>query len=104
MIKNQNLSNENLIPSESLMDKHFIGHTKKDLFIQKGNELFEFLKEYGNIQPESKILDVGCGLGRISKPLTDFLSSEGKYWGIDIAKASIDWCNKEYAKSKNFNC
>ena len=102
-IKN-NFSNKSLVPSEDLMDKQYIGHTKKDLFIQKGNELFNLLIDYGKIKPDFKILDIGCGLGRIAKPLTNFLSSEGEYWGTDIAKDSIEWCNKEYSNNfPNFN-
>ena len=41
------------------MDKQYIGHTKKDLFIQKGNELFNLLIDYGKIKPDFKILDIG---------------------------------------------
>ena len=97
-------SSEKLIPSEELMTEQYIGHATKDLFVEKGNELFKLCVELGSLTSESKILDVGCGLGRLAKPFTKYISADGEYWGIDVAKHSIDWCKKQYSsKYNNFN-
>lgn len=50
----------------------------------------------GGLQPYQRVLDVGCGSGRMALPLTTYLS-EGSYDGIDIVAPSIDWCRKTYA-------
>jgi ubiquinone/menaquinone biosynthesis C-methylase UbiE len=47
------------------------------------------------LHPHHKVLDVGCGVGRVAVALTSFLSSQGEYWGIDITKRGIQWCRKE---------
>ena len=67
-------------------------------FRKQGDRLLNLLKQYGNITPQSHILDVGCGIGRLAVPLTHFLDKNGRYDGFDIVKNGIDWCNKHIAK------
>ena len=55
------------------------------------------------VTQNNKILDVGCGIGRIARPFAKFLSSDGYYCGFDILKSDIEWCKKQYADYKNFN-
>jgi SAM-dependent methyltransferase len=57
----------------------------------------EFLKhfiELGGLQPDSRVLDVGCGIGVMASRLTSFLSPQGRYDGFDIVRVGIDWANK----------
>jgi len=49
-------------------------------------------KEYCHLLPNSNFLDIGSGIGRIAIPLTDYLSSTGKYEGFDIMPANVQWC------------
>jgi ubiquinone/menaquinone biosynthesis C-methylase UbiE len=51
--------------------------------------------DLGDLQPEHKVLDVGCGVGRMAIALTSFLSPGSEYWGLDITKSGIQWCQKE---------
>lgn len=68
-----------------------------------GYEFFKLFQELVDIKPDDKILDVGCGTGRISVPLTKYLSSVGEYHGFDIVKDGIDWCNRKISsKFSNF--
>ncbi len=57
--------------------------------------------QVGYITPESRILDIGCGLGRLARPLTSYLDG-GEYFGMDINKEAIDWCRVHYEEYKNF--
>lgn len=69
-----------------------------------GGELFmgHFLK-YGNITPQSRILDVGSGIGRMAVPFTKYLDKEGSYEGFDIVKLGVDWCRENISsKYPNF--
>ncbi|MDO8649573.1 MAG: methyltransferase domain-containing protein [Candidatus Peregrinibacteria bacterium] len=47
-----------------------------------------------DLQPNERILDVGCGVGRIAVALTQFLGPEARYEGFDPNATSIDWCQK----------
>jgi ubiquinone/menaquinone biosynthesis C-methylase UbiE len=50
--------------------------------------------EYGGLKPEHRVLDIGCGIGRIAIPLTDYVNEKGSYEGFDIVKSGIDWCSR----------
>ena len=59
-----------------------------------GTEFLQYFRTLGNIAPNDRVLEVGCGIGRMAVPLTKFLSSQGSYDGIDISKVGINWCLK----------
>jgi ubiquinone/menaquinone biosynthesis C-methylase UbiE len=58
-----------------------------------GKEFFRYFVELGRLRPEDRVLDVGCGIGRMAVPLTQFLTS-GSYEGFDIVHNGIKWCDK----------
>jgi SAM-dependent methyltransferase len=73
-------------------------------FEQIGRQFRDYFVRLANLQPNSRVLDVGCGLGRMAIPLTDYLSEEGEYWGFDIVKKGIEWCkNRISPKFSNFH-
>jgi len=59
--------------------------------------------ELANLQPNNRVLDVGCGIGRMAIPLTDYLSPEGEYWGFDIVKKGIEWCQTRITPKFKFS-
>lgn len=63
-----------------------------------GDEFFAIFRKLDLIRPDSRILDVGCGIGRMARPFTDYLSSEGSYDGFDIDARGIAWCQKRYRR------
>ena len=58
----------------------------------------EFLGHFirmGGLQPQSCVLDIGCGIGRMAVPLTQYLDFEkGRYSGIDPVEGGIAWCRR----------
>ena len=58
---------------------------------------FSFLKFYG-LNTDSKILDIGCGTGRLPSKLFNFFSDKGVYFGLDITQKAIDFCKMKYDK------
>ncbi len=60
--------------------------------------------ELAGLKPEHRLLDIGCGIGRIAIPLTKYLNEKGSYEGFDIVKTGINWCIKHIHKTyPNFN-
>jgi len=87
-----------MIPPRSMI---FVGNGD---FIEIGEEFKKYFMELGNLQPNDRVLDIGCGIGRMAIPLTNYLSKEGEYWGFDIVKAGIDWCQERISpKYSNFH-
>ena len=46
------------------------------------------------LTPASRVLELGCGFGRLGIPLIDYLDKDGLYEGIDIVCSAIDWCSR----------
>ena len=70
-------------------------------FRQSGAEVRALLVENG-LQPTHRVLDVGCGLGRLAAALAEYLTEEGSYEGFDIMPAAIGWCRHIEARHPNF--
>jgi ubiquinone/menaquinone biosynthesis C-methylase UbiE len=66
-----------------------------------GHGLIREMQHFGYIKPTDHVLDVGCGLGRLARPLVGHFTS-GSYTGMDVVKSSIDWCRETYAMLPNF--
>ncbi len=72
-------------------------------FKEIGEQLIENFKELGGLQPHHRLLDIGCGIGRIAIPLTKHLNEKGSYEGFDVVKMGIDWCTSKITpKYPNF--
>ena len=51
---------------------------------------------------KSRILDVGCGVGRLAMGLLRKMEDITYYRGVDVKKIHIDWC-KRYIEKKHLN-
>jgi SAM-dependent methyltransferase len=77
-----------LIPPEHM---HYVG---KGDFLAFGRLILRCLVEFAALRPEHRVLDVGCGIGRVAIPLTKYLNPAGSYEGFDIVRLGIDWCTE----------
>jgi SAM-dependent methyltransferase len=58
-------------------------------------EIIESIKKYSNSYTAPlKILDWGCGPGRITRHMPDFLAAESKVFGTDYNAEYIHWCQQ----------
>lgn len=81
------------LPKESL---NTVGlHEDLEQFKQVGRIVRELLAAHCGLAPDSAVLDIGCGIGRIALALTDTLSGQGRYRGFDITPDAIAWCAGE---------
>lgn len=56
-----------------------------------------------NIQPADRILDLGCGTGRNSCLMAEYISDEGAIIGLDIGEEMIQQFNEKCEKYPNVN-
>ena len=89
---------EGMIPPRSM---NFVGSGN---FIEIGEGFKKHFIELGNLRPSDRVLDVGCGIGRMAVPLTSYLTKAGEYWGFDIVKSGIEWCQNRISPTySNFH-
>lgn len=63
-------------------------------FRKIGAAFLEMFIRYGGLRPEWRVLDLGCGIGRMALPLTQFLDPEASYVGVDVNREGITWCRR----------
>ena len=71
------------------------------MFIGGGLEDFKpigeaFVRDFQSrcrLKPNERVLDVGCGVGRIAIPLTAFLNSDARYESFDVVPVQKTWRN-----------
>jgi len=71
-------------------------------FVEMGKKFLGFFTDIGDLKPTDTVVDIGCGNGRMAYPLRDFLT-EGEYYGQEIVKEGVDWCQQAYSKLPNFH-
>jgi cyclopropane fatty-acyl-phospholipid synthase-like methyltransferase len=71
-------------------------------FVEIGNKFLKAAVTHCGLAPSSRVLDIGCGIGRIARPLTTFLGNDGSYHGFDIVADGIKWCTFHYRKFHHF--
>ena len=87
---------DRLVPPRRL---DFVGHSD---FVATGDEFLTHFVDLAGLQPDRAVLDVGCGIGRMARPLSGYLSSEGSYDGFDVNREGVGWCRRRYARHRNF--
>jgi ubiquinone/menaquinone biosynthesis C-methylase UbiE len=64
------------------------------LFQQSGDQMVAEIINLCAIRPGYAVVEVGCGCGRLSRPLGDYLTPPGSYDGMDVSVEMIDWCQR----------
>jgi SAM-dependent methyltransferase len=57
-----------------------------------GETTAELVRELAHLRRSDRILDIGCGAGRIAWPLSLRLGRRGRYVGFDIVRPYVEWC------------
>ncbi len=72
-------------------------------FGETGRDFVDFLVRQCALRPDHRVLDVGCGVGRVAVALTGYLDSNGGYEGFDIVPQEVAWCTTHVSsKFPNF--
>ena len=56
-----------------------------------------FLHLLGELGPDERILDIGCGCGQIALSLMPYLAGKGGYVGCDVSEEAVNWCRSHIA-------
>lgn len=66
-----------------------------DLFRVSGRETVRSIISLCGLKPDARVLEIGCGCGRVAAALAPHLSADGRYDGFDVAAPLINWCREE---------
>ena len=67
-----------------------------------GARYLDLLKELCSLKPSDRLLDVGCGIGRISVHFAPYFGPDGGYSGTDIVPEAIAWAQDVFQPLSNF--
>lgn len=65
-----------------------------ELFCRSGEQHAAEIAHFCHLSSHARVLDVGCGCGRIARALPGILGANGHYEGIDVARPLIAWCKE----------
>src|SRR4051812_10080498 len=66
-------------------------------YLRVGDETVSELRELVGLNDTDRVLDVGCGYGRLAHALLRDSDFEGTYLGLDILSGPVGWCTEELA-------
>lgn len=83
-----------LMPPDELM---FVGGDSGN-FKTVGERWCRTLVNVGGLKPHDRVLEVGCGVGRMAIPLTRHLAPPGSYDGFEIVREGVEWCQRKITR------
>jgi SAM-dependent methyltransferase len=96
----QNVSHSPIPPRELLKSSgsHNLAHYRDNMLFYTKDVIQHCL-----LKRNSRVLDLGCGAGRISRGLLHYLNRDAIYVGVDVNAKAIDWCQKNITpRNANF--
>jgi ubiquinone/menaquinone biosynthesis C-methylase UbiE len=66
-------------------------------FEATGREFLGHFRQLGGLRPGDRVLDIGCGIGRMALPLTAYLD-DGSYAGFDVGREMVRWCARNIGR------
>jgi SAM-dependent methyltransferase len=70
-------------------------------FDDVGREFLGHFRDLAGLEPTDRVLDIGCGLGRMAAPLTTYLT-EGSYRGFDVVEPLIRSSRRRFERFPAF--
>lgn len=61
-------------------------------FHETGEEFLQYFLQLAGLRAADRVLEVGCGVGRMAVPLTRVLAGGGTYDGFDVMHDAVSWC------------
>jgi len=71
-----------------------------EAFERTAGEYAGYLATLAGLRPTSRVLDVGCGPGAMAITLNERLGPDGRYIGLDVYRAAVDWASGHLADGR----
>jgi cyclopropane fatty-acyl-phospholipid synthase-like methyltransferase len=68
-------------------------------FVAVGGQLAELVLENGHVHEGSRLLDIGCGVGRVALPLARRVPRDVIYEGFDVVRGAVRWCRRRISRN-----
>jgi SAM-dependent methyltransferase len=65
-------------------------------FRATGEEFLTHFQQLAALRSHDRVLEIGCGIGRMARVLAGVLRPPGSYDGFDVVAAGIAWCQSRY--------
>jgi SAM-dependent methyltransferase len=65
-------------------------------FRATGEEFLGYFRELAGLRAEDRVLEIGCGIGRMARVLAGVLRPPGSYDGFDVVASGIGFCQDRY--------
>lgn len=65
-------------------------------FRATGEEFLVHFSQLAGLSPDDRVLEIGCGIGRMARVLAGVLAPPGSYDGFDVVAEGIEWCQRHY--------
>ncbi|MCP2669668.1 class I SAM-dependent methyltransferase [Maricaulaceae bacterium EIL42A08] len=63
-------------------------------FYETGDRFFESFRDAVDLKTDDHVLDLGCGVGRLARPICAYLDDAGRYAGFDISQRALNYARK----------
>lgn len=70
-------------------------------FERAGQQNLGFLIEHAGLTPGMRVLDIGCGTGRMAAPLLGYLAPGAGYVGFDVSRVAVAACRKRFGRQRS---
>ncbi|MBO9513045.1 MAG: methyltransferase domain-containing protein [Variovorax sp.] len=75
-----------------------VGPATREEYEAQGRAKLARLQQLG-LRADARILDIGCGTGQLTEPLSAALSPGGAYVGTDIAEEAVAFCRRRFPQA-----
>jgi SAM-dependent methyltransferase len=76
--------------------RRLAGYVGDSDFAATGDEFLRHFRELGALRAHDRVLEIGCGIGRMARVLVPVLRPPGSYDGFDVVDSGIAWCQERY--------
>ncbi len=76
--------------------RRLAGYVGDSDFATTGEEFLGHFRELGGLRTQDRVLEMGCGIGRMARVLVPDLRPPGSYDGFDVVDSGIAWCQEHY--------
>jgi SAM-dependent methyltransferase len=76
--------------------RRLAGYVGDSDFAATGEEFVVHFRELAGLRAQDRVLEIGCGIGRMARVLVPVLRPPGSYAGFDVVDSGIAWCQERY--------